>query len=217
MKTLIPKKSVPLWGEILGFALMSLTSLLFVIINYYICVIMFIFLNVIVWLVIKTARELDKWKKNTLEKDAFFQENNFHLASFSKYSMLAVSSSIVRIVNVTSTVQIRERSKTHRKLVDFRSYNISEIYPNYPSNGNDFILNGKTVYYIDLPVLEIKSVQTIIQEEATSLGFLKTNIKNSSNFGVRITTKQDVIYDLDTPFSKEFCDEINKVIVIPIK
>lgn len=210
MKILVPKASVPLWGEILSYALMSLASLLFVIINYYICVIMFIFLNVIVWLVIKTARDLDKWKKNTLEKDAFFQENNFHLASFSKYSMLAVSSTIVRIVNVTSTVQIRERSKTHRKLVDFRSYNISEIYPNYPSNGIDFTLNGKTVYYIDLPVLEIKSFQTIIQEKATSLGFLKTNVLDNSNFGIRITTIQDVIYDVDTPFANEYCNELNK-------
>lgn len=217
MKILVPRASVPLWGEILGYVLMSLASLLFVIINYYICVVMFVFLNGIFWLAIKAARNIDKWKKNTLEKDAFFHENNFNLASYSKYSMLAVSNTIIRIVNVTSIVQIRERSKTHRKLVEFPSYNISEVYPNYPSHGNDLTLNGKAVYYIDLPVLEIKSVQAILQGDVTELGFLSTSVKDSSNFGVRITTKQEVIYDVDTTFSKEFCDEINNLMLLPIK
>jgi hypothetical protein len=178
---------------------------------------MFVVLNGIVWLGIKAALNLDKWKKNTLEKVSFFQENKFNLASFSKYSMLAVSSTIVRIVNVTSILQIRERSKTHRKLVEFPSYNISEVYPNYPSHGNDLTLNGKALYYIDLPVLEIKSVQAILQGDVTELGFLSTSVKDSSNFGIRITTKQEVIYDVDTPFSKEFCDVINNLMLLPIK
>ncbi len=217
MKILVPKSSIPLWGIILGFTCMSLASLLFLAVNIYISIAMFVVLNGIVWLGIKAALNLDKWKKNTLEKDAFFQENNFNLASYSKYSMLAVSNTIIRIVNVTSIVQIRELSKTHRKLVEFPSYNISEVYPNYPSHGNDLTLNGKTVYYIDLPVLEIKSIQKILQEEATGLGFLKTSVLDNSNFGIRITTKQDVIYDVDTPFSKEFCDEINNLILLPIQ
>jgi hypothetical protein len=225
MKILVPRASVPLWGEILGYVLMSLASLLFVIINYYTCVVMFVFLNGIFWLAIKAARNIDKWKKNTLEKDAFFQENNFNLASYSKYSMLAVSNTIIRIVNVTSIVQIRERNKQSqlykpalsRQLVQFKSYDISEVYPNYPSHGNDLTLNGKAVYYIDLPVLEIKSVQAILQGDVTELGFLRTSVKDSSNFGIRITTKQEVIYDVDTPFSKEFCEEINNLMLLPIK
>ena len=217
MKILVPKSSIPLWGIILGFICMSLASLLFLAVNIYISIAMFVVLNGIVWLGIKAALNLDKWKKNTLEKVSFFQENKFNLALFSKYSMLAVSSTIVRIVNVTSIVQIRERSKTHRKLVEFPSYNISEVYPNYPSHGNDLTLNGKAVYYIDLPVLEIKSVQAILQGDVTELGFLSTSVKDSSNFGIRITTKQEVIYDVDTPFSKEFCDVINNLMLLPIK
>jgi hypothetical protein len=217
MKILVPKSSIPLWGIILGFICMSLASLLFLAVNIYISIAMFVVLNGIVWLGIKAALNLDKWKKNTLEKVSFFQENKFNLASFSKYSMLAVSSTIVRIVNVTSILQIRERSKTHRKLVEFPSYNISEVYPNYPSHGNDLTLNGKALYYIDLPVLEIKSVQAILQGDETELGFLSTSVKDSSNFGIRITTKQEVIYDVDTPFSKEFCDVINNLMLLPIK
>jgi len=217
MKILVPKSSIPLWGIILGFICMSLASLLFLAVNIYISIAMFVVLNGIVWLGIKAALNLDKWKKKTLEKVSFFQENKFNLALFSKYSMLAVSSTIVRIVNVTSIVQIRERSKTHRKLVEFPSYNISEVYPNYPSHGNDLTLNGKAVYYIDLPVLEIKSVQAILQGDVTELGFLSTSVKDSSNFGIRITTKQEVIYDVDTPFSKEFCDVINNLMLLPIK
>jgi hypothetical protein len=174
---------------------------------------MFILLNVIGWFIIKAFRNLEKWKKNTLEKDAFFQENNFNLASFSKYSILSVSNTIIRIVNVTSLVQIREVDRR----VHLRMYDISKIYKNYPSHGNDLTLNGKTVYYIDLPILEIKSVNAILHGDVTELGFFSTNVKDSSNFGIRITTKQEVIYDVDTPFSKEFCEEINSLMLLSIK
>ena len=57
--------------------------------------------------------------------------------------------------------------------------------------------------------IPIKSVQAILQGDSTEYGILSTSVMDSSSFGIRITTKQDVIYDIDTPFSSEFCDEIN--------
>lgn len=81
MKILVPKTSVPLWGIILGFTCMSLASLLFMAINIYISIAMFVFLNGITWLVIKMAINFDKWKKSTIEKDPFFKQSNFTLAS----------------------------------------------------------------------------------------------------------------------------------------
>jgi len=196
---------------------MSLASLLFIFINLYLSIVMFVFLNGLVWIAFKAALNLEIWKQDTLAKDSFFQENNFSLASYGKYSMLSVSSTIVRIVTLNSTVLIKElKYKAYSKqLVHHKSYDISEIYKNYPGQGIDLTLNGKktlnvkNIYYNDIPILEIKSVQTILQGDATEYGFLSTSVKDSSSFGIRVTTKQDVIYDIDTPFSSEFCDEIN--------
>jgi hypothetical protein len=211
MKLLIPNPSVPLWGKILGYICTSLAALAFVLINNYVAMVMFVFLNGIVWLSIKAVIKFDNWKKDTLAKDSFFQENNFSLASYSKFSMLAVSSTIVRIVTTNSNVQIKElRNRSHSKqLVHYKSFDISEIYKNYPSQRIDLTLNGKNLNYMDIPVSEIKSVQAILQGDATEYGFLSTSVKESSNFGIRITTKQDLMYDIDTQFSSEFCDEIN--------
>jgi hypothetical protein len=212
MKILVPKTSVPIWGIILGFICTSLASLLFIAINIYISIAMFVFLNGITLLLIKMAINFDKWKKSTLEKNPFFIQSNFTLASFSKYSLLAVSSSIIRIVNINSIVQVREIGQSNRRLVSFRPYDISEVYKNYPRQGIDLSLNGKNVYYFDLPVLEIKSVQPLLNKDVDELGLLNIGSLSNSVFGFRVTSKQDVIYDFDTSFSKEFCDEINSLL-----
>jgi len=211
MKILIPNPSVPLWGKILGYVCTSLAALAFVLINKYVAMVMFVFLNGIVWLSIKAVIKFDNWKKDTLAKDLFFQENNFSLASYGKFSMLAVSSSIIRIVNTNSNVPIKniDYNRRTKQLVHTKYFDISEIYKNYPSQRIDLTLNGKNLNYMDIPVSEIKSVQTILQGDATEYGFLSTSVKESSNFGIRITTKQDLMYDIDTQFSSEFCDEIN--------
>jgi hypothetical protein len=61
------------------------------------------------------------------------------------------------------------------------------------------------VYHFDIPIENIKSAETILVGDAGGFGVL-----NSLNFGVRITTINEEIYDVDTPFSKEFRDEVNK-------
>jgi hypothetical protein len=212
MKILVPKTSVPLWGKILGFLCMSLASLLFIAINIYVSIAMFVFLNSITWLAIKLAVNSEIWKKSTLEKDSFFKQSNFTLASFSQYSLLAVSSSIIRIVNINSIVQVREIGQSNRRLVSFRPYDISEVYKNYPRQGIDLSLNGKNVYYFDLPILEIKSVQPLLNKDVNELDLSISGSLSNSIFGFRVTTKQDIIYDFDTSFSKEFCDEINSLL-----
>jgi hypothetical protein len=213
MKILYSKREMPLWGEILCYLIVNLVSLLFFAINTYLFVCLFIFLNFVVWISIKTAKKLEKWKKYTLENDSFFQKNNFIIASYGKYSLLTVSSTILRIVNFNSNVQIKRISKSRRILFDYVYYNISEVYKNYPQKGVDLILNGKSIYYCDIPISEIKLVQAILQKDATSLDAFSTSVFDNSNFGVKITTINDEIIDVDTHFPKEFVDEINKFII----
>jgi hypothetical protein len=213
MKILYSKSELPLWGEILCYLIVNLASLLFFAINIYLFVCMLVFLNFVVWISIKTAKKLEKWKKYTLENDSFFQQNNFILASYSKYSLLAVSSNILRFVNFNSNVQIKRISKSRRILLDYVYYNISEVYKNYPQKGVDLILNGKSIYYGDIPISEIKSVHAILQKDATSLDAFSTGVFDNSNFGIQITTLNDEIIDVDTHFPKEFIDEINKFII----
>jgi hypothetical protein len=194
MKILYSKSTVPTWAKILMFLIFNLLCLIFFALNLYFGIAMLIFINWLTYEGLKNAGILDKWKKTTLEKDPFFQQNNFSLASYSQFSLLAVSSSIVRIVNIKSTIQV------HRS-----TYNISEVYKNYPRQGVDIILNGLNVYHFDIPIENIKSAETILVGDAGGFGVL-----NSLNFGVRITTINEEIYDVDTPFSKEFRDEVNK-------
>ena len=198
MKILVPKTSVPIWGIILGFTCTSLASLLFIAINIYISIAMFVFLNGITWLVIKMAINFDKWKKSTLEKDSFFKQSNFSLGSYSQFSLLAVSCSIVRIVNIKSTIQV------HRT-----NYDISEVYKNYPRQGIDIVLNGMNVYHFDIPIATIKSAEPILQGDAGGFGVL-----NSLNFGVRITTIKEEIFDVDTPFQKNFVMRLINLLVV---
>jgi hypothetical protein len=91
------------------------------------------------------------------------------------------------------------------------TYDISDIYINYPRQGVDILLNGKNVYHFDIPMANIKSAEPIVQGDAGGFGVL-----NSLNFGIRIKTLQDEIFDIDTPFSKEFSEQIN-FFISPIK
>ena len=209
MKILVPTTSVKIWGQIIGYLCVNIAALLFFFINFYIGTAMIVFLNGITWLIIKAAVNLEKWKKNTLEKEAFFQQSNFNLASYGEYSLLAVSNSTARIVNIKSLIQIREIAKSSRRLVSYRQCDISEIYKNYPREGRDLVLNGKNVYYFDLTILEIKSVQPLLHKDADELQLLNGGSVKNPIFGIRITTKHDVIYDIDTSFSQEFCNELN--------
>ena len=77
MKLLIPNPSMPLWGKILVYICTSLAALAFVLINIYVAVVMFVFLNGIVWLMDRAVIKFDNWKKDTLAKDLFFQENMY--------------------------------------------------------------------------------------------------------------------------------------------
>jgi energy-coupling factor transporter transmembrane protein EcfT len=196
MKILYSKSTVPTWAIILVFLIANLLCLIFFALNLYFAIAMVIFINWLTYKGLKNARILDKWKKNTLEKDPFFQQNNFSLGSYGGYSLLAVSDLIVRVVNFNSSIQV------HRT-----NYDISEVYKNYPRQGIDIVLNGMNVYHFDIPIATIKSAEPILQGDAGGFGVL-----NSVNFGIRITTINDEIYDIDTPFSTEFSDQINSFI-----
>jgi hypothetical protein len=169
---------------------------MFLALNVYFGIVMLIFINWLIYNMLKNIGNTGKWVKKTLEKDPFFQNNNFVMASFSQHSMIAVSNSIFRLVNIKSSIRV------HRSTFD-----ISEVYKNYPRQGIDIVLNGMNVYHFDIPIATIKSAEPILQGDAGGFGVL-----NSVNFGIRITTINDEIYDIDTPFSKEFSDQINSFI-----
>jgi hypothetical protein len=196
MKILYSKSTVPTWAKILMFLIFNLLCLIFFALNLYFGIAMFIFINWLTYASIKGAENMQKWIKKTLQTDPFFQQNNFSLASYSQFSLIAVSNSVVRIVNIKSIIRV------HRS-----NYDISEVYKNYPRQGIDIVLNGMNVYHFDIPIVNIKSAETILVGDAGGFGVL-----NSLNFGIRIKTINDEIYDIDTPFSKEFSDQINSFI-----
>ncbi len=196
MKILYSNSTIPKWAKFLTFFFVNILCLIPLTLNIYFGLAMFVFINWLTYSGLKNAGLLDKWKKTTLEKDPFFQQNNFSLGSYGGYSLLAVSDSIVRVVNIKSSIQV------HRT-----NYDISEVYKNYPRQGIDIVLNGMNVYHFDIPIETIKSAEPILQGDAGGFGVL-----NSVNFGIRITTINDEIYDIDTPFSKEFSDQINSFI-----
>ena len=192
MKILYSNSTIPKWAKFLTFFFVNLLCLIPLALNIFFGLAMFVFINWLTYKGLKNAGIRAKWVKKTLEKDPFFQNNNFTLASYSQYSMIAVSNSIFRLVNIKSSIQV------HRT-----TYDISEVYKNYPRQGIDIVLNGMNVYHFDIPIETIKSVEPILQGDAGGFGVL-----NSVNFGIRITTNNDEIYDVDTPFSKEFSDQI---------
>ena len=192
MKILYSNSTIPKWAKFLIFFFVNLLCLIPLALNIFFGLAMFVFINWLTYNGLKNAGIRAKLVKKTLEKDPFFQNNNFTLASYSQYSMIAVSNSIFRLVNIKSSIQV------HRT-----TYDISEVYKNYPRQGIDIVLNGMNVYHFDIPIETIKSVEPILQGDAGGFGVL-----NSVNFGIRITTNNDEIYDVDTPFSKEFSDQI---------
>jgi len=196
MKILYSNSTIPKWAKFLTFFFVNILCLIPLALNLYFGLAMFIFINWLTYVGLKNAGIFIKWKKTTLEKDPFFQNNNFTMASFGQYSMIAVSNSIFRLVNIKSSIQV---SRTN--------YDTSEVYKNYPRQGIDIVLNGMNVYHFDIPIATIKSAEPILQGDAGGFGVL-----NSLNFGIRITTNNDEIYDVDTPFSKEFSDQINSFI-----
>jgi hypothetical protein len=192
--------SAPKWMKVLTYVFFNIIALIFLALNIYFGIVMLIFINWLVYKMIKNIGIMGKWVKKTLEKDPFFQNNNFALVSYSQYSLIAVSDSIFRLVNIKSTITV------HRT-----TYDISDIYINYPRQGVDILLNGKNVYHFDIPMANIKSAEPIVQGDAGGFGVL-----NSLNFSIRIKTLQDEIFDIDTPFSKEFSEQIN-FFISPIK
>ncbi len=188
--------SPPKWLKVLAFVFVNIITLMFLALNVYFGIVMLVFINWLIYKIFKNIGNMGKWVKKTLERDPFFQNNNFTMASYSQYSMIAVSNSIFRLVNIKSSIQV------HRT-----NYDISEVYKNYPRQGIDIVLNGMNVYHFDIPIATIKSAEPILQGDAGGFGVL-----TSVNFGIRITTINDEIHDIDTPFSTEFSDQINSFI-----
>jgi hypothetical protein len=193
MKILTSKK-VPSWTKVLIYSITIFISLISFGGGLYVGLIAFVLFNSIPFLYFRFLEKIDKWKITTLKSDPFFKEGSFTLAGNGLYSFIAVSQTVLRIVNINPTIYINRRT-----------YKIYEIYKKYPKNGLEIDLNGYHLYYLDIPISELKEVSFINQGDA-GWPFLAKGMK----FGIRIQTLSGDIYDVDTPFQKEFFDEINK-------
>lgn len=185
--------SVPKWVKILMFVFINILALLFFALNVYFAIAMVIFINWLAYESLKGIGRMSLWIKKIVRNDPFFQNSNFLLVSYSQFSIIAVSSEVVRLVNIKSNIRV------HRN-----DYNISEVFVNYPKEGVDIELNGKKVYYCDIPMKNIKCVEMIEVGDAGGFGVL-----NNQQFGIRITMISNMIYDIDTPFAQDFIKEIH--------
>lgn len=184
---------VPLWAKFMLYVVVIFGCILFFALNIYLGVIGSICIILFSWLAMNGIRKKEKWIKSTMENDPFIQQNGFVLGSVSNYAMLMVSTQNVRIIVHNTRVNMNNTS-----------YDISEIYKNYPRQGTDIVLNGINVYHLDIPISEIQFVNTLLNQDVTDMPFV-----GKLNFGIRIQTKRGVIYDVDTRMSAAFCAEIN--------
>ena len=155
-----------------------------------------IIVNLIALFSISQVQKLYKWRLRTLQKDAFFQNSDFSIGAYGHYSLIAVSKSFIRIVNVKSTISVYPNL-----------YDIAEVYPNYPTQGIAINLGGFNTYYLDVPIDSIAKVMEIKNKDTG--GFV---VLDNHNFGLRIETKENVKIDIDTAFGKEFCEEISPLL-----
>lgn len=129
-----------------------------------------------------------------MENDAFIQNHEFSMGSAGRNSMLMISSQKLRIIVYDIFLDPKQKGTL-----------VTDKYKNYPKTGNEIVLNKVDVYYLDIPLKEIKSVTPITHNEAGGFFLLGKNIF----FGIRIKTKQGNVYDLDTTMSSAYCTEIN--------
>jgi hypothetical protein len=190
MKLYIPN-SMPLWVKqfwlVFSVILCAIVFLQGSYIGLFFSVFLFFFIKKYIYPLIK----MNKWLKETMENDAFIQNNEFSMGSVGRYSMLMVSNQKLRVI-------VYKMYSNFSKVID--------VYKNYPSTGTDIILNGINVYYLDIPLQEIRSITPISESEAGG-------IWDKINFGLRINTQQGVIYDVDTTMSSAYCAEINSHLI----
>jgi hypothetical protein len=195
MKVLYKNILTPLWAKILIYSITIICSLISFYGGVYTGIIATVLINAVPFYSFRLIEKREKLKRDNLEKDPFFTKQNYTLGSSGIYTILAVNKETLRIVNVKATIFINRRN-----------YDIVEIYKNYPSKGwQEVSIGAKTAHYIDIPMAEIQQVKAINQGEA-GWPFLAKGM----NFGIRITTKENFILDVDTTFPNEFSEEITK-------
>jgi len=196
MRLLSTTTSIPFKAKLILFLIINAVSSITLMHSIEFGVVLIIIGSSLTLFVFKRVKKLEKWKLRTLQEDAFFQNSDFLVGAFGQYSLIAVSKSFIRIVNLRSTISV------YRTI-----YEIEEVYPNYPRNGIDINLNGCNVYYLDVPMNTIANVMAIKNKDTGGIAVL-----DNHNFGLRIETKENVKIDIDTAFGKEFCEEISPLL-----
>lgn len=90
-----------------------------------------------------------------MENDAFIQNHEFSMGSAGRNSMLMISSQKLRIIVYDIFLDPKQKGTL-----------VTDKYKNYPKTGNEIVLNKVDVYYLDIPLKEIKSVTPITHNEA---------------------------------------------------
>ena len=196
MRLLSTTTSMPFKYKLILFLIMNAAASITLLQSVEYGIVLMIIVSLPTLLVFKRFAKLEKWKLRTLQEDAFFQNSDFLVGAFGQYSLIAVSKSFIRIVNLRSTISV------YRTI-----YEIEEVFPNYPRNGIDINLNGFNVYYLDVPINTIANVMAIKNVDTGGLVVL-----DNRNFGIRLETKDHVKIDIDTAFGKEFCEEISPLL-----
>jgi hypothetical protein len=198
MKILYKNTSNPLWAYLLGHGLVTLvTSLGFLSSPAY--GIGFVVGGNLLMFFIITGMGNEKWKKASLENDPFFKDKGYTLAAPGLNSIIALSTTKLTVVNIKPEIADHKQN----------ALKIKDVYVNYPPHDQPLELNGFTVSYSEISLSEVKNAQAVTQGEAGWKGSLKDR-----NFGIRITMKDDTIYDVDTEWIDEFCTEIKANISI---
>jgi hypothetical protein len=193
MKILFKKALVPNWTKVFIYSITIFCSLITFIEGVVIGLIFTFFLNAIPFFYFRFLEKIDRWAKDTMYKDPFFEKSNFTLVANGPKSFIAISLEKITIVNINSIIRIQNAN-----------HDITEIYKNYPKRGVEVEINGYNLYYFEIPVSEIIEINQINQGEA---GW--RYLGKGMQYGVRFKTKQNIIYDVDTLFPNEICAEIN--------
>ena len=200
MRLLNSANSVSLKTKLIVFLSVNLLLTMALFHSVELTVVLMIIANFLTLFSISQVQKLYKWRLRTLQEDAFFQNSDFSIGAYGQYSLIAVSKSFIRIVNVKSTISVYPAL-----------YDIAEVFPNYPQQGIAINLGGFNTYYVDVPIDTIDKVITIKNKDTGGFVFL-----DNRNFGIRLETKENVKIDIDTAFGKEFCEEISPLLTSQI-
>jgi hypothetical protein len=191
----VHKNPITIWIRLLAHGLISAVAAIMFVEGTIAGLISILIGNLLVLGVLYMQNLEEKWKLKTIEIEPYFKDQGFTLVSPGPYTILSISKDKVSVINVKNKVPYKNDN-----------YKIESIYVNYPimmmSHAKH---NERVTKSLEIPFSNIASVQPLTYGEAGWKGAMK-----KSSFGIRLTTKNNEIIDVDTAFPNEFVTEIQK-------